>query len=169
MTCTITFSNPLPILPVPPTTSSSASSYRRRGSIRNSASYPSRLQAPITTSHSSSPLARTNKQFNGQHSRSQSLTSASDFASRKDADTAAKSPSSHRRTGSTAIGHAVYEESQSTPNRKTSSFTDLASSTFAYFTGFSINGSQETRNNGGDESEKEVTEKNDIQSQEDSE
>ncbi|KAJ2962092.1 hypothetical protein NQZ79_g2811 [Umbelopsis isabellina] len=146
--------------------SSSVSSYRRRGSIRNSSSYPSRLQTPIATSHSSSPLARTNKQFNGQHSRSQSLTSASDFANKKTTDATTKSPSSHRRTGSTAIGHAVYEEPQTTPNRKTSSFTDLASSTFAYFTGFSINGNQEIRDNEGEESGREVTEKKDVQLQE---
>jgi hypothetical protein len=39
----------------------------------------------------------------------------------------------------------VYEDEDASLNRKTASFTDLASSTFAYFTGFSINGNQDQK------------------------
>jgi hypothetical protein len=149
VTCTITFTNPLPTLPTPPGSSSSTHSHRRRSSVRNSPKYSSRIQSPTLQSHTSSPLVRHGKQFSGgQHSRSQSLTLTSDIINGKDNTALTKNGAAHRRTGSTAQSLSVYDDENSGINRKTASFTDLASSTFAYFTGFSINGSQDQNTSG---------------------
>lgn len=146
VTCTITFTNSLPTLPAPLTNSSSANSHRRRSSVRTSSSYTSRMQSPTVMSQTSSPLVKHGKQFNnGQHSRSQSLTLTSDNISHNDSTSFSKSSPSHRRTGSTKQSSLVYEDEDASLNRKTASFTDLASSTFAYFTGFSINGNQDQK------------------------
>lgn len=142
MTCTITFTNPLPTLSTPPTSSSSTNSNRRRSSVRPNATHISRMQPPTIPSHSSSPLVRHSRQISGQHSRSQSMTLSSDTLNSKDSNLPPRNGTSHRRTESSTNSLSVYDNKDANVNRKTASFTDLATSTFAYFTGFSINDKQ---------------------------
>ncbi|KAI8583160.1 hypothetical protein K450DRAFT_224496 [Umbelopsis ramanniana AG] len=143
VTCTITFTNPLPTHSTPPTNSSSTNSNRRRSSVRPNATHISRMQSPTNPSHSSSPLVRHSRQISGQHSRSQSMTLSSDTLNSKDSSLPPRNGTSHRRTESSTNSLSVYDNKDATVNRKTASFTDLATSTFAYFTGFSINDKQD--------------------------
>lgn len=67
------------------------------------------------------------------------MTLSSDSLDSKDPTLPIKNGKSHRRTESSTNIMSVYDSKDASVNRKTASFTDLASSTFAYFTGFSIN------------------------------
>lgn len=118
LSCTIAFTNPLPVLPKPPSaSSSSSSSYSRRSSTR-----PQQLH-----------------QKQGGHSRSQSLTSASELENNNSSASMKQQQQIEHRPKSISreVEGVPWMTNTHTSKSATTSLTSLASSTLSYFTGYS--------------------------------